>query len=91
MNILFFRLIYSEITKVFFQLSGERGFNHILVETSDNTEILHFQDNKKRRDLQKTRKSRLENRGAVVQIPTAVFKYLFISTEIYDVKKPRNR
>ena len=46
MNILFFRLIYSEKTKVFFQLLGERGFNHILVETSDNTEILHFQDNK---------------------------------------------
>ena len=91
MNILFFRLIYSEKTKVFFQLSGERGFNHILVETSDNTEILHFQDNKKRRDLQKTRKSRLQNWGSVVQIPTDTSTYLFISTVKMGVKKPRNR
>ena len=91
MNILFFRLIYSEKTKVFFQLSGERGFNHILVETSDNTKSLQFQGNKKRRDLRKTRKSRLQTWGSVVQIPTYTSTYLFISTVKLSVKKPRNR
>ena len=62
-----------------------------MVETSENTEILHFQGNKKRRDLRKTRKSRLQTWGSVVQIPTDTSTYLFISTVKLSVKKPRNR
>ena len=60
-----------------------------MVETSENTEILHFQGNKKRRDLRKTRKSRLQTWGSVVQIPTDTSTYLFISTVKLSVKKPR--
>ena len=91
MNICDFSPHLLRKTTVFFQLSGERGFNHILVETSDNTKSLQFQGNKKRRDLRKTRKSRLQNWVLVVQIPTDTPTYLFISTVKMGVKKPRNR
>jgi hypothetical protein len=47
MNICDFSPRLLRKTTVLFQLSGERGFNHILVETSDNTKSLQFPGNKK--------------------------------------------